>query len=41
MALTNIPTIKPPTGAIFIAALLLVIFVFFFLQPKPGDGGGV
>ncbi|WP_281172451.1 hypothetical protein [Ectobacillus panaciterrae] len=41
MALTDIPTIKPPEGLIFLTAISLVTFIFFFTQPKPGDTGGI
>lgn len=37
MALTDIPTIKPSKEEVFLIALPLVIFIFFFTQPKQSD----
>jgi hypothetical protein len=37
MALTDITTIKPSGGSIFLVALPLVMFIFFFTQPKQSD----
>lgn len=39
MPLTDMPTIKPPENVIYISALLLVTFIFFFTQSKTGDAG--
>lgn len=37
MSLTDIPTINPPEGWIFLLLLSLAIFIFFFTQPKSSD----
>ncbi|WP_267917528.1 hypothetical protein [Lederbergia citrisecunda] len=37
MPLTDMPTITPSKGAIFIAAGLLATFLFFFTDYKPSD----
>ncbi|MDQ0157709.1 hypothetical protein J2S07_004056 [Robertmurraya andreesenii] len=37
MALTDIPTVRPSSGTIFLIALPIVIFIFFFTQPKSSD----
>lgn len=37
VSLTNIPTVKPPSVGVFLLALPLVIFIFFFTQPKASD----
>jgi hypothetical protein len=37
MALTDIPTIKPPEGSLFLIAISLGIFIFFFTQQKQSD----
>ncbi len=34
MALTDIPTIQPSKNGVFLLALPLIIFIFFFTQPK-------
>lgn len=34
MALTDIPAITPSTNGVFLLALPLIIFIFFFTQPK-------
>jgi hypothetical protein len=37
MSLTDIPTIKPSGSTIFLTAVLIISFIFFFTQPKAGD----
>ena len=37
MSLTDIPTIQPSKGGIFLLLLSIAIFIFFFTQPKEGD----
>ncbi|EKN64565.1 hypothetical protein M670_01617 [Schinkia azotoformans MEV2011] len=37
MALTDIPTLQPSKGSIFLIALPLVIFIFFFVKSKKED----
>ncbi|WHY81799.1 hypothetical protein [Siminovitchia fortis] len=39
MALTDVPTIKPSKGALFIVAVLLGAFLFFGTETKPADAG--
>ncbi len=34
MALTDIPSINPSKSGVFLLALPLIIFIFFFTQPK-------
>jgi hypothetical protein len=37
MSLTDLPTVKPSEGWIFLFLIGLVIFIFFFTQPKASD----
>lgn len=37
MALTDIPPIHSSTGGIFLTALPIILFIFFFTQPKESD----
>jgi hypothetical protein len=37
MSLTDIPTIQPSKGGIFLFLLSIAVFIFFFTQPKEGD----
>ena len=37
MALNNLPTIRLPKGGIFLAAVSISFFIFFFTRPKQGD----
>ncbi|WP_280635566.1 hypothetical protein [Bacillus sp. 165] len=37
MALSDLPTIKPPKGVVFLSAVALSALVFFFTQPKSED----
>ncbi|NHH92770.1 hypothetical protein GOICGAJE_01299 [Bacillus sp. MB95] len=37
MSLTDIPTVRPSETSIFLIALPLIIFIFFFTQPKASD----
>jgi hypothetical protein len=37
MSLTDIPTISPSKGGVFLIALPIVLFIFFFTQPKTSD----
>lgn len=34
MALTDIPTIQPSKNGVFLLAISLITFIFFFTQPK-------
>ena len=37
MSLTDIPAISPSTVGIFLIALPIILFIFFFTQPKQSD----
>ncbi|SUV07022.1 Uncharacterised protein [Priestia megaterium] len=37
MSLTDVPTVRPSEKSIFLIALPLIIFIFFFTQPKASD----
>ncbi|MED2970709.1 MULTISPECIES: hypothetical protein [Fictibacillus] len=37
LSLTDIPTVKPSATGVFLLALPLIIFIFFFTQPKASD----
>lgn len=37
MALTDLPTFKPSKGGTFLIALPIILFIFFFTQPKESD----
>ena len=37
MSLTDIPTISPSKGSTFLIALPIILFIFFFTQPKESD----
>ncbi|MDM5200813.1 hypothetical protein QUF79_22580 [Fictibacillus enclensis] len=37
LSLTDIPTVRPAKAGVFLLALPLIIFIFFFTQPKPSD----
>jgi len=37
MSLTDIPTVRPSETSVFLIALPLIIFIFFFTQPKASD----
>ena len=37
MALTDFPTIKPTDTQVYLIALALATFIFFFTQPKVSD----
>ncbi|WP_264760437.1 hypothetical protein [Neobacillus rhizosphaerae] len=39
MSLTDFPTISPSTGGVFLIALPIILFIFFFTQPKESDMG--
>ncbi|EGK13300.1 hypothetical protein ACFQ49_04215 [Kroppenstedtia eburnea] len=46
MALTDLPAIKPSKGVNFLFTAFLVVFIFFFTQPKstdvsPGSNGNL
>ncbi|WAH40281.1 hypothetical protein NZD89_18145 [Alicyclobacillus fastidiosus] len=38
MALTQLPTVKPPKGTIYATAIVLATFLFFFTRAKTGAG---
>ncbi|HEY2420301.1 MAG TPA: hypothetical protein VGI04_02740 [Neobacillus sp.] len=37
MSLTDLPTIQPSKGGVFLLLLSIAIFIFFFTKPKEGD----
>ena len=37
MSLTDLPTVKPSETSVFLIALPLIIFIFFFTQFKTTD----
>ncbi|SDM71377.1 hypothetical protein [Bacillus sp. OK048] len=37
MSLTDFPTVKPTENQIFIIALSIIIFIFFFTERKESD----
>ncbi|WP_269429913.1 hypothetical protein [Bacillus sp. FJAT-27231] len=37
MALANLPTFYPSKSEVFLIALPLIIFIFFFLEPRAED----
>lgn len=37
MALTDLPTIEPSKGGIFLFLLSIAVFIFFFTQAKESD----
>lgn len=37
MSLPDIPTVRPSETSIFLIALPLIIFIFFFTHPKASD----
>ena len=37
MTLNNLPAIRLPEGGIFLTAVSIAFFIFFFTRPKQGD----
>ncbi|WP_268876040.1 hypothetical protein [Gottfriedia luciferensis] len=37
MSLTDIPTVRPTDTQIFLMAISVITFIFFFTQRKPSD----
>lgn len=37
MALTDIPPIHSSKGGVFLTALPIILFIYFFTQPKDSD----
>ncbi|WP_157081450.1 hypothetical protein [Neobacillus soli] len=39
MSLTDFPTVTPGAAGVFLIALPIILFIFFFTQPKESDMG--